>query len=454
MNKKTIISVVGIITLFLVSLITINSFNVKEKTETNKMSGTVLSTSGNKLTIQDKDNVIYTFNADDIDVPVGVTVAIEYTGLIDKNKELQDSKIVNYTTEKTVKDENGIPTEWLDNGIFKDYYILANNKLKEMTLDEKIGQILLVRYPSSNQVSELQKYKFSGFVFFEKDFKDKTADEVKTMMKTLQNSSNIPLITAVDEEGGRVVRISSNPNLAQEKFKSPSELYDNGGMAAIKTDTIEKSKLLNSLGVNLNLAPVVDVSTNPSDYMYDRALKQNTQITSEFAKTVIETSKNTGVSYTLKHFPGYGNNQDTHTGTVTDNRTFDDIEKNDLPPFKEGIKVGAEAILVSHNTVTSVDPDNPASLSKTIHNLLRGKLGFTGIIITDDLDMGAVSSIDNAVVKAITAGNDLIITTNYQSDINAIKDALNSNRISENHIDKLAFRVLAWKYYKGLMFEK
>ena len=168
---------------------------------------------------------------------------------------------------------------------------------------------------------------------------------------------------------------------------------------------------------------------------------------------MIEASKGTGVSYTLKHFPGYGNNSDTHTGTSIDTRTYDDIVNNDLPPFKAGIEAGAEAVLVSHNTVNSIDPNSPASLSISVHNLLRNELDFTGIIMTDDLDMGAVSSISNAAIEAILAGNDLIISTDYETDIQNVKVAIEDGTISEVTIDKLAFRVLAWKYYKGIMFE-
>ena len=187
--------------------------------------------------------------------------------------------------------------------------------------------------------------------------------------------------------------------------------------------------------------------------MYKRTLGENTELTSTYAKTVISVSKGLGVSYTLKHFPGYGNNSDTHTGQSIDNRSYDDIVKNDLPPFEAGINEGAEAVLVSHNTVTNIDSSNPASLSVDVHNLLRNKLGFTGIVISDDLAMGAVSSLDNVAVKAITAGNDLLITTDYEESFNDIKEAVNNKTIDEGLIDKLAFRVLAWKYYKGLIFE-
>ena len=155
----------------------------------------------------------------------------------------------------------------------------------------------------------------------------------------------------------------------------------------------------------------------------------------------------------VKYFPGYGNNGDVHLGTSTDTRSYDDIRENDLPPFKAGIKAMGEAILVSHNIVTAIDDVNPASLSTSVHNLLRNDLDFTGIIITDDLAMGALSNIDNAVVKAILAGNDLIMVTDYEDSILEVKNAITNNELSETQIDKIVTRILAWKYYKGLMYE-
>lgn len=452
-DKKNFLigAVIGLVVLSGFTVLFTHNFK-NNKEETKKITATVMSMDEGSITVQDDNQVIYTFLGENIKAETGEAIHIEYSGKLNKNKDIQDSEIIRYTTTTVSLDDNGIPTSWLDNGIFSNYYILANAKLKTLSLDEKIAQLLLVRYPT-NGVEEVKKYQFGGYVFFEKDFKDKTEQEVKDRMAHVQEVSKIPLLTAVDEEGGKVVRISSNKNLVDEPFKSSQELYKNGGFERIKQDTIEKSKILNNLGLNVNLAPVVDVSTNASDYMYPRTLGEDTALTSTYAKTVINASKKTGVSYTLKHFPGYGNNKDTHQGSTTDNRTYDDILKNDIPPFETGIKEEAEAVLVSHNTVTSIDPNNPASLSPSVHNLLRNKLAFTGIIMTDDLAMGATSSIDNAVIKALLAGNDMVITTDYEEDIRAIKNAVYNNTIDENLIDKLAFRVLAWKYYKGLMFE-
>ncbi len=341
--------------------------------------------------------------------------------------------------------------KYLDNGLFKDYYEKAYQKLEKMSLDEKIGQILLVRYPDDNQKEIVEKYQFGGYLFFGKDFKDKTKDEVIKMIDDSNSVSKIPLLTAVDEEGGIVVRVSSNKNLRSERFLSSSELYKNGGFDKIKADTIEKSNLLKSLGINLNLAPVVDVSVDPNDYMYNRSLQEDAKTTAKYSSLVIETSKNTGVSYTLKHFPGYGNNIDTHSGSSIDSRTNEEIESNDILPFKSGIKSGAEAILFSHNVVTSMDKDNPTSLSKTLHDYVRNDLNFTGVVITDDLDMGALKDIENKNVQALLAGNDLLISTDYVESINEIKQAVDNKLLDEKTLDEHVLRVLAWKYYKGLL---
>ena len=184
--------------------------------------------------------------------------------------------------------------------------------------------------------------------------------------------------------------------------------------------------------------------------MYKRAIELDAVKTPTYAKTVIEASKSNSVSYTLKHFPGYGNNLDTHVGESVDKRTLEEIMQNDILPFKSGIEAGAEAVLVSHNIVTSIDKNNPASLSKSVHNLLRSDLKFTGIIITDDLSMSAIND-DKAVLKPIEAGNDLLIVTDYSKAFNDIKKSLTNGELKEEILDKLVFRVLAWKYYKGLL---
>lgn len=324
--------------------------------------------------------------------------------------------------------------------------------VKTLTLDEKIEQLLLVRYPD-NADTVTKQHSFGGYLLFEKDFAGKDTAQVQTMIRQAQANAKIPLLIAVDEEGGAVNRVSTNSKLVESPFKSSQVLYREDGLDAIRADTINKSNILSNLGINLNLAPVVDVCENASDYMYSRSLGQNTQITSQYAKTVIQTSRKTAVSYVLKHFPGYGNNRDTHIGASQDNRSFEYIKTHDLPPFQSGINAGAEAVLISHNIVTSIDPNNPASLSKKVHQCLRHDLHFKGIIMTDAIDMGAVSSMAETSVRAIEAGNDLIITTDYQKSIDEIKRAVAEKRISEATINRLATKILTWKYEKGLIRE-
>ncbi len=335
--------------------------------------------------------------------------------------------------------------------LFAEFEAAAEAKLAKLSTSEKIAQLLLVRYPDEDGLSVLSQYQFGGYLFFAKDFRGRSAAEVQTMMRELQAAARIPLLTAVDEEGGSVVRVSSNPLLAEQSFVSPRELYQTGGFALIHEDTLQKSALLEQLGLNLNLAPVVDVSTNPSDYMFKRSLGEDTALTSEYAKVVIESSKSGAVSYTLKHFPGYGNNRDTHAGGAVDARTLPSLLQYDLPPFRAGIDAAAEAVLVSHNYIRSIDPDHPASLSPAIHQLLREALGFSGIIITDDLAMGAVSQLPGVAASALLAGNDLIITTDYAASFRELTEALEQGIITEDLLDQHVSRLLAWKYSKKLL---
>lgn len=448
MNRKAIVCLLIIFTCVVTAILVDSNTSTTKKTS--KMKATVLEIEDDYVKVIDSNNAIYTFsNSSDEIINVGDNALVTYQGKLDKNKEKQTASVVSLTAYTNDED---FPSSWNDEGIFSNFYLMAYNKLKTLSQDEKIGQILLARTPDKNQISDLVKYKFGGYVLYERDFKDKTRDEVIKYISGFQENANIPLLIAVDEEGGKVTRISSNPNLVNTPFKSSSELYKEGGFEAIKEDTINKSKILSSLGINLNLAPVIDVANDPSSYIYDRTLKEDTKTTSSYAKTVIEASMGTNVSYTLKHFPGYGDNADTHTSMSTDNRTYAKIFEDDIPPFRAGIKAGAEAVLVSHNTVPALDKDNPASLSASVHNILRNDLSFTGVIMTDDLNMGAITD-SNAIIKAILAGNDILIVTDYENAITQIKKGIEEGKISEAIIDKMAFRALSWKYYKGLMYD-
>ena len=352
------------------------------------------------------------------------------------------------------KDSNtsvSVPSEYNDNGIFKDYYEAAYNKLMSMNIDEKIGQMLLVRMDDTKVDSIINDYHVAGFVMFSRDFKNKSKEEVKSEIDKYQGMSKIPLLFTVDEEGGTVVRISSNKKLRSTPFKSPQDIYNESGMEGIISDAEEKSELLSSLGINVNLAPVADVSTNINDFIYDRSFGKNADETSKYVETVVNTYNESGLGSCLKHFPGYGNNVDTHTGISIDARDYSVFESSDFLPFKAGIDAGVPSILISHNIVKSMD-DKPGSLSIKVHEILRNDLGFTGVIITDDLAMDAISKyVDNANVEAVKSGNNLLITTDYETSFSDIKEAYNNKEIDDMTINKAVFKVLAWKYSLGLL---
>lgn len=356
---------------------------------------------------------------------------------------LKKENTSNNTNEKT---SDVIPV------LFEQEKIFANQKLQTMSIDEKIGQLFLVRIPEQGIEEDIQNYQFGGLLYFAKDFKNLTKNEVQNKISNYQSLAKIPMLMAVDEEGGTVSRISSNKNLVTDPFLSPSELYQKGGLEAIKEDTIKKTNILSELGLNLNLAPVVDITLNKEDYMYERSLQEDAQTTSEYAQTVIQTSDPTKLSFTLKHFPGYGNNTDTHQGISIDTRDLNTIKQQDLKPFIAGINAQAEAVLISHNIVTAIDSLNPASLSKPVHDLLKNELHFTGIIITDNLDMAGVDiDEETKIYKALTSGNDLLITTDYKNDISIVKKLLSEKVIDEELINEKVVKILAWKYYKKLI---
>lgn len=324
--------------------------------------------------------------------------------------------------------------------------------LDGMTLEEKIGQMFFARCPETDGAEVAAEYALGGYVLFGRDFQDKTFDEVVANIKSYQESVEIPMLIGVDEEGGTVVRVSKYPQFRTEPYKSPREIYLEGGLEAIDLNAREKSALLKELGINVNLAPVCDVSTNPQDYIYSRTLGEDAETTAEYTAVVTKATKESGIGTVLKHFPGYGNNVDTHTGVAYDKRTLEEFKENDFLPFVSAIEAGADSVLVSHNVMEDVDQSLPASLSPEVHYILRNDLGFKGVIMTDDTAMEGIKSfsdIDTAVL-AVIAGNDLIISSNHAEQIAAVVTAVKTGGISLEKIDESVLRILLWKMELGI----
>ncbi len=339
-------------------------------------------------------------------------------------------------------------------GIFGVYEDAARQKLASMTLQQKVGQVLLLESPASGAVHTIDEIQPGGYCLMERDFKGKTAAQVKKTLQSYQSSSKIPMILSCDEEGGTVVRVSSNPALSPQKFQSPQQVFAKGGLDAVTADTLKKAQLLKSLGVNVNLAPVCDVSTNPKDFIYARSFGRDAQQTSQFVTASVLAYTKGGIGSVLKHFPGYAENADTHTGVSHDTRSFQAFQKSDFLPFEAGIKAGAACVMVSHNVVESMDAQHPASLSPQVHDILRTKLGFSGVIVTDSLSMKGVTAYTNGkdpCVQAFLAGNDMLLTSDGPSGYQALLAAVQKGTVPEKRLDESVLRVLAWKMSLGLL---
>ena len=329
--------------------------------------------------------------------------------------------------------------------------------LSDMTTEEKVGQLFFVRCPAVDAVADVSAYHLGGYLLFGRDFQDRTAEEVTATIQSYQDAAEIPLLIGVDEEGGTVRRISSNSALWPHKFQSPQKVYAQGGMEAVIADTEEKCEMLETYGINVNFAPVADVSTDPDDFIYDRAFGQDAQATADYVTAVVETMEAAGIGSVLKHFPGYGSNTDTHTGIAVDERPYETFLTSDFLPFSAGIAAGAGSVLVSHNIVTAMDDSLPASLSPEVHRILREELGFDGVILTDDLAMDAVDAYaaDSSVaVLAVLAGNDMVVTTDYHTQIPLVIAAVEDGTISQELLGTAVERVLGWKYDLGLLHQE
>lgn len=326
--------------------------------------------------------------------------------------------------------------------------------LDSMTLEEKVGQLFFARLPDSGAAEDAAKYHLGGFILFGKDFDGRTPDTIRENISVLQSAAKIPLLIGVDEEGGTVCRVSSHSAFRAERFPSPRTLYAQGGIDALIQDAAEKANLLTGLGINVNLAPVCDITTEEGAILYDRSLGLAPELTASCITEIVRTMQSGGLAAVLKHFPGYGNNSDTHTGPASDTRTLDELVEKDLIPFAAGIKAGAGCVMVSHNTVICLDNSRPASLSPAVHRILRTDLAFDGVIMTDDLSMGAITeSADpgEAAILAIEAGNDLLCSSNYTVQLPAVLQAVKDGRLSEEQIDTSVLRILLWKIHLGML---
>lgn len=323
-----------------------------------------------------------------------------------------------------------------------------------LTLEQLVGQMFFARCPSSGAVSQIKQYSPGGYILFARDFNGQTPDSVRKNIKSYQTASKTPMLIGVDEEGGTVVRISKYPAFRSSPFLSPADIYKKDGLNGLVKNTAEKDKLLKSLGINVNLGPVCDVSQNPSDYIYKRTIGKNGKETAECIKVMVTQMKKDKMGSVLKHFPGYGSNIDTHTGIAVDKRSIDSFRQNDFLPFIAGIKAGAGGVMINHNIINCLDSKHPASLSPAVVKVLRNELGFKGVIMTDDLSMSAITKYTNgknAAVSAVLAGSDMLISSDFVNQYNAVLSVVKNGTISKSRIRQSVLRIVQWKVNLGLI---
>lgn len=322
--------------------------------------------------------------------------------------------------------------------------------LASLSLEQKVGQMFVVRRPQDDEIAmqAVTDYHIGGFTLYAVDFVNRTPDELRALLKSYQEASPVPMFIAADEEGGTVVRASKYPAFRESPFLQPRDLIAAGGMDAVYADACEKSDFLLDLGINFNYAPVCDMSGDPNCFIFKRTASHDPAVTAQYIENVVRGMQEHHMIGSLKHFPGYGDNVDTHTQIAHDDRDMQTFLSCDLAPFSAGIAAGAPVVMVAHNMVTCMDPDVPASLSPAVHKLLREQMGFEGLIMTDSLDMNAITLYTGdraSAVQAVLSGNDLLCCSSYQKQYPAVLDAVRDGTIPMEMIDNAVRRILALK---------
>lgn len=335
--------------------------------------------------------------------------------------------------------------------------------MEGMTLEEKVCQLFMVTPEQITGVDAavqagdmtreaLQNYPVGGIVYFAQNIIDE--QQLRTMIENTKSYSKYPLFVGVDEEGGSLVsRIAENANFTVEKVPDMQAIGASGDYEQAYSAGQTIGSYLYDLGFNLDFAPVADVLTNPQNTAIGvRSFGTDASVAAGMAARFTEGLQERQVSAVLKHFPGHGGTSgDSHDGAVTNERTLEELKGTEFLPFKSGIQAGADCVMAGHISLPAVTGDTtPASLSqKIITGLLREELGFDGVVITDSMQMGAVTnnySSAEAAVKAFQAGADVILMP--QDFVQAYEGLLNAARngeISSKRIDESVYRILECK---------
>ena len=342
-------------------------------------------------------------------------------------------------------------------------------KLTEMTLREKVGQLFWVRpealdfslNPEKKKLTQtmrqnLEQYPVGGIVVFKGNIQDES--QLSSLIADFQSASKIPMIVAVDEEGGSVARLANHEAFSLPKYKSARDIGATGDPEQARQMGRTIGSYLRAYGFNLDFAPVADVDSNPANPVIGRrAYSTDAQQTAQMVAAAVEGFHEAGMLCTVKHFPGHGDTgQDSHYGTATSYKTWEEIKATEMLPFEAGIAAGVDVVMTAHITTPNATADGlPASLSYTmITERLRGELGFQGVIVTDALGMNAIKKYfapAESAVAALCAGVDvLLMPSDLRAAFDGVVRAVEDGTLSEERLNESVRRVLTLKQKTGL----
>ena len=342
---------------------------------------------------------------------------------------------------------------------------VIQQKLDNMTLDEKIGQMITIGidgYSVDDTAKQLiTDKKVGGVILFKNNINDSNQLlQLINDIKGINSTNKIPIFISVDQEGGRVNRLPS-----EIKSLPSNEIIGNKNDNKLAYDIGKNiGYALGSFGFNMDFAPVLDVNSNPNNTVIgDRSFSNDKDKVASLGASEINGFKDSNIISVAKHFPGHGYTSiDSHYALPIINKTLDELKSVEFVPFKKSIEEKVPAIMVSHILMPQIDANNPASMSKTIiTDILRKDLKFDGLIVTDDMTMGAVTNeldITTACINSINAGADLLLVCHgYDNEINvinAIKDAVNNGIISIDTINSSVYKILSLKENYKITDEK
>ncbi len=338
-----------------------------------------------------------------------------------------------------------------------------------MSRDEKVMQLFVITPEALTGVdtatmageatqAALQTYPVGGLIYFAQNLEN--TEQTTEMLRNTQSFAKYGLFLCVDEEGGPLVaRIGNNEGFSVEQFPSMLTIGESGDLdEAYRVGSVIGS-YLSDLGFNVDFAPVADVLTNPDNQVIgSRSFGSDPQLDGEMVARVVEGLQEHRVLATLKHFPGHGNTEgDSHADTVWSNCTLEELQSTEFVPFEAGIEAGAACVMIGHiNLPQATDDGLPATLSyEIVTGMLRDQLGFNGVVITDSMGMGAISSYyssGEAAVMALQAGCDIILSpVDLLEARQGILDALNSGALTEERLDESVCRILTTKLDFGII---